>query len=219
LEDADLDVAVEAALAAKMWNMGEACTAANRIFVHEAVAADFTAELTARMTKLIVGDGMQPETQVGPLIDAASLAKVERLVDDAVSRGARVAGRGSVPDGAGYFCAPAVLTDIQPGSLLSGTEIFGPVAAITTFTDEREVVAAANNTAWGLVGHLVTEYLERALRLSSALEVGMVGINTGVVSNPSAPFGGVKESGLGREGGAVGLEEYLEYQYAAIPVR
>ncbi len=218
-EDADLDVAVEEAMVAKMRNMGQACTAANRMYVHAAVATEFTAELTRRMSGLVVGDGLQPETQVGPLIDAASQLKVRQFIDDALDRGASVAGIGSVPDGAGYFCAPTVLTDVQPGSVLSQAEIFGPVAAISTFTDESAVVAAANDTEWGLVGYLITENLDRALRVSEAMETGMVGINTGVVSNPSAPFGGVKQSGLGREGGAVGLEEYLELHYAAIPVR
>jgi succinate-semialdehyde dehydrogenase/glutarate-semialdehyde dehydrogenase len=218
-DDADLDVAVDAAFAAKMRNMGEACTAANRMFVHDAIAAEFTEALTARMTKLVVGDGMDPATQVGPLIDQASLNKVDRLVEDAVQHGAAIVGRGSVPGGAGYFCAPTVLSDVPRRSLLSRTEVFGPVAAISTFTDEASVIAAANDTEWGLVGYVVTENLDRALRVSDALEVGMVGINTGVVSNPSAPFGGVKQSGLGREGGAVGIEEYLEFRYTAIPVR
>lgn len=218
-EDADLEVAVDAAMAAKMRNMGEACTAANRFLVHESVAEEFTTSLTARMTELTVGDGTDPRTDVGPLIDRASLENVERLCNDAVSRGATVAGIGSTPDLPGYFYAPRVLTGVSPDSDIQRTEIFGPIAAITTFTDEDEALRVANATEWGLVGYVMTESLHRALRVRNALEVGMVGINTGLVSNPSAPFGGVKQSGVGREAGDIGIDEYLEHQYAAIPVR
>ena len=218
-EDADVDVAVDAAMAAKMRNMGEACTAANRFLVHESVAEEFTTSLTARMTELTVGDGTDPRTDVGPLIDRASLEKVERLCDDAVARGATVAGTGTTPGSPGYFYAPRVLTGVSPDSDIQRTEIFGPVAAIATFTEEDEALRAANATEWGLVGYVMTESLHRALRVRDALEVGMVGINTGLVSNPSAPFGGVKQSGLGREAGDVGIDEYLEHQYAAIPIR
>ncbi|MEV7997264.1 NAD-dependent succinate-semialdehyde dehydrogenase [Streptomyces sp. NPDC086077] len=217
-EDADLDVAVEGALVAKMRNMGEACTAANRFFVHRSVAGEFGNRLAARMGALVVGPGTQEGVDVGPLIDAAGRAKVEQLVDDAVARGARVLVGGRAPDGPGCFYPPTVLTDVSPDSRLTATEIFGPVAAILTFDDEDEVVRRANDTPWGLVGYVFTEGLDRALRVSERLDVGMVGLNTGLVSNPAAPFGGVKQSGLGREGGRVGIDEFLEYQYLAMPV-
>lgn len=154
---------------------------------------------------------------VGPLIDAAGRAKVEELVADAVERGARVLVGGRTPEGPGCFYPPTVLTDVPPDSRLTGTEIFGPVAAILTFDEEDEVVRRANDTPWGLVGYVFTEGLDRALRVGERLEVGMVGLNTGLVLNPAAPFGGVKQSGLGREGGRVGIEEFLEYQYVALP--
>ncbi len=218
-EDADLDVAVDAAVAAKMRNMGQACTAANRFLVQQPVAEEFTHRLADRMTALRVGDGMDPNTEVGPLIDRTSVEKVERLAANAVSLGARVVGSGTVPDGAGHFCAPRVLTNVNADTAIARSEIFGPLAAISTFVDEAEAVATANATEWGLVGYVMTESLHRALRVRDSLEVGMVGINTGIASNPSAPFGGVKQSGVGREAGEVGIEEYLELQYAAIPVR
>jgi succinate-semialdehyde dehydrogenase/glutarate-semialdehyde dehydrogenase len=214
--DADLDAAVDAAMTAKMRNMGEACTAANRFFVHRSVAADFTASLVARMSRLTVGDGVTDRVEVGPLIDAPSVLKVTRLVDDAIGRGARVVARGPVPD-IGYFVAPTVLIDVPADCDLMNTEIFGPVAAIRIFDHEDEVIAAANDTDWGLVAYVMTRDLQRALRISEALEVGMVGLNTGSVSNPAAPFGGMKQSGLGREGGRVGIDEFLEYRYVAVP--
>jgi succinate-semialdehyde dehydrogenase/glutarate-semialdehyde dehydrogenase len=156
---------------------------------------------------------------VGPLIDDAGRAKVEELVADAVGRGARVLVGGDTPDGPGRFYPPTVLAGVDPGSQLMGTEIFGPVAAILTFDDEDEVIRAANDTPWGLVGYVFTAGLDRSLRVSERLEVGMVGLNTGLVSNPAAPFGGIKQSGLGREGGRVGIDEFLEYQYLAMPVK
>jgi succinate-semialdehyde dehydrogenase/glutarate-semialdehyde dehydrogenase len=217
-EDADLDRAVEGAMVAKMRNMGEACTAANRFFVHRAVADAFAERLTERMAALAVGPGTEPGSQVGPLIDAAGRAKADGLVQDAVTRGAKVLTGGQVPDGPGHFYPPTVITGVRPDSELMAAEIFGPVAAILTFEDEEEVVRAANDTEWGLVGYLFTENLDRALRVGERLETGMVGINTGLVSNPAAPFGGVKQSGLGREGGRVGIDEFLEYKYLAIPV-
>ncbi|MFE5393447.1 NAD-dependent succinate-semialdehyde dehydrogenase [Streptomyces sp. NPDC056568] len=218
-DDADLDVAVDGAMIAKMRNMGEACTAANRFFVHRSVAEEFARRLARRMAALVVGPGTRDGVDVGPLIDAAGRAKVEDLVADAVERGARVLVGGRTPEGPGWFYPPTVLTDVRPDSRLTGAEIFGPVAAILTFDDEDEVVRRANDTPWGLVGYVFTEGLSRALRVSERLEAGMVGLNTGLVSNPAAPFGGVKQSGLGREGGKVGIEEFLEYQYVAIPVR
>jgi succinate-semialdehyde dehydrogenase/glutarate-semialdehyde dehydrogenase len=218
-DDADLDVAVAGAMTAKMRNMGEACTAANRFFVHSTVADEFAHRLADRMAALVVGPGTTPGVDVGPLIDDAGRAKVAELVADAVQRGAKVLVGGTTPDGPGHFYPPTVLTGVDPASRLMENEIFGPVAAILTFDDEDEVVRRANDTPWGLVGYVFTEGLDRALRVSEQLEVGMVGLNTGLVSNPAAPFGGVKQSGLGREGGRVGIEEFLEYQYLAIPVR
>jgi succinate-semialdehyde dehydrogenase/glutarate-semialdehyde dehydrogenase len=218
-EDADLDKAVDGAMIAKMRNMGEACTAANRFFVHSSVAAEFGRRLAERMSALVVGPGTRDGVDVGPLIDRTGRAKVEELVADAVERGAQVLVGGRTPQGPGCFYPPTVLADVDPGSRLMDTEIFGPVAAILTFEDEDEVVRRANDTPWGLVGYVFTEGLDRALRVSERLEVGMVGLNTGLVSNPAAPFGGVKQSGLGREGGRVGIDEFLEYQYLAVPVR
>ncbi|MEW2447078.1 NAD-dependent succinate-semialdehyde dehydrogenase [Streptomyces parvulus] len=218
-DDADLDAAVDGAMIAKMRNMGEACTAANRFFVHRTVAEEFSRGLARRMEALVVGPGSRDGVDVGPLVDAAGRAKVEELVADAVRRGARVLTGGRTPEGPGCFYPPTVLTDVSPDSALMSTEIFGPVAAILTFDDEDEVVRRANDTPWGLVGYLYTEGLERGLRVSERLETGMVGLNTGLVSNPAAPFGGVKQSGLGREGGRVGIEEFLEYQYVAVPIR
>ncbi|WP_353946159.1 NAD-dependent succinate-semialdehyde dehydrogenase [Streptomyces sp. HUAS MG91] len=216
-EDADLDAAVNGAMVAKMRNMGEACTAANRIYVHTAVAEEFAARLTARMAALNVGDGTAPGTDVGPLIDGAGRDKVVRLVRDAVGRGAKILTGGEVPEGEGNFYPPTVLAQVPRDADLTTTEIFGPVAALFTFDDEDDVVQVANDTEWGLVSYVFTRDLDRALRVGERLETGMVGINTGLVSNPAAPFGGVKQSGLGREGGRVGIEEFLEYKYLAIP--
>ncbi|CAM5273456.1 NAD-dependent succinate-semialdehyde dehydrogenase OS=Streptomyces antimycoticus OX=68175 GN=SSPO_012530 PE=3 SV=1 [Streptomyces antimycoticus] len=204
-------------MTAKMRNMGEACTAANRFFVHSSVAAEFADRLARRMGALEVGPGSRAGVDVGPLIDQAGRAKVEELVADAVARGAEVLVGGSTPEGPGCFYPPTVLTGVSPASRLMGTEIFGPVAAVLTFDDEDEVVATANSTEWGLVGYVFTQDLSRSLRVSERLEVGMVGLNTGLVSNPAAPFGGVKQSGLGREGGRVGIDEFLEYKYVAVP--
>jgi succinate-semialdehyde dehydrogenase/glutarate-semialdehyde dehydrogenase len=215
--DADVNRAVDGAMAAKMRNMGEACTAANRLFVHRAVEAEFTARLAERMGALRVGDGGLEGTDVGPLVDLAGLQKVQSFVDDAVRRGARVVVGGQRMPGEGYFYQPTVLTDVNADSALMSAEIFGPVAPIIVFDDEDEVVALANDTEWGLVGYVFTQDIDRALRLSEALDVGMVGLNSGIVSNPAAPFGGVKQSGLGREGGRLGIDEYLEYKYLAIP--
>ena len=218
-DDADLDVAVDGAMTAKMRNMGEACTAANRFFVHRSVVDEFAERLSARMGSLVVGPGTRPGVDVGPLIDEAGCHKVDRLVEDAVQRGARVLVGGARVDGPGRFYPPTVLTDVSPDSDLTTTEIFGPVAAILTFEDEDDVVRRANDSEWGLVGYVFTQSLDRALRVSERLETGMVGLNTGLVSNPAAPFGGVKQSGLGREGGRIGIEEFLEYKYVAIPAR
>ncbi|MDN5763723.1 MAG: NAD-dependent succinate-semialdehyde dehydrogenase, partial [Microlunatus sp.] len=212
-DDADLDEAVEGALAAKMRNMGEACTSANRIYVHADVIEAFGKRLAERMSGLPVGPGTRDGVRVGPLIDEKARKKVTDLVADAVERGAQVLTGGQVPDGAGYFYPPTVLTDVPRSARMGSEEIFGPVAPLTPFTDEDEVIAAANDTEYGLVSYVYTNDLRRALRVSEAIESGMVGINQGVVSNPAAPFGGVKESGLGREGGAVGIDEFLETKY------
>jgi succinate-semialdehyde dehydrogenase/glutarate-semialdehyde dehydrogenase len=218
LADADMERAVDGAVKAKMRNMGEACTAANRFFVHNTLAEDFADKLSKRMSELRVGDGAVDGTDVGPLINQAGLDKVEALVADAVAKGARVLTGGRRADGPGYFYEPTVLVDVPADAQLMSTEIFGPVAAISTFDAEDEVIRRANDTPWGLVGYVFTQDVDKALRFSAALEVGMVGLNTGIVSNPAAPFGGIKQSGLGREGGRIGIEEFLEYKYTAIPV-
>ncbi len=215
-EDADLDKAVDGAMLAKMRNMGEACTAANRFLVHRSVSSAFAERIAERMSALKVGRGTEEGVQVGPLVDAKGRDKVNDLVRDALDRGARVHVGADPVDGPGYFYPPTVLSEVPLAARLSAEEIFGPVAAITEFDDEDEAVAAANNTEFGLVSYLFTENITRALRVSERLESGMVGLNTGLVSNPAAPFGGIKQSGLGREGGSVGIEEFLETKYVAI---
>lgn len=217
--DADIDTAVDGAMAAKMRNMGEACTAANRMYVHRDIAAAFSERLAARMAALKVGNGLDEGVEVGPLIDSAGRAKVQRLVDDALGRGATALTGGQLPQGPGYFYPPTVLADVSADSDLMTTEVFGPVAPVIPFDDEDEVVNHANDTDWGLVGYVFTQDIDRAFDLSERLEVGMVGVNTGVVSNPAAPFGGVKQSGLGREGGKIGIDEFLEYKYLSVPRR
>ena len=216
LADADIEKAVKGAMTAKMRNMGEACTAANRFFVHRSVMEGFSRKFSKKMAELRVGNGALAGTDVGPLIDRKGVEKVESLVADAVSKGARVLTGASRPEGPGYFYTPTVLVDVAPDSELMSTEIFGPVAAILPFDSEEEVLRLANDTEWGLVGYVFTESMDKALRFSAGLEVGMVGLNTGLVSNPAAPFGGVKQSGLGREGGKIGIEEFLEYKYTAL---
>lgn len=215
-EDADLDEAVNGALAAKMRNMGEACTAANRIYVHESVLEEFGRRLADRMRWLTVGRGTEDGVDVGPLIDEAARRKVTELVDEAVALGAEVLTGGRPLPGSGYFYPPTVLTSIDPRARIMSEEIFGPVAPLIPFTTEEEVVAAANDTPYGLVAYVYTNDLRRALRVGERLETGMVGLNQGVVSNPAAPFGGVKESGLGREGGSVGIDEFLEVKYIGV---
>lgn len=215
-EDADLDAAVEGAMTAKLRNVGEACIAANRFHVHTDVAEEFTRRLVARMGTLAVGAGTAPSTDLGPLIDERQRRRVADLVDETVAAGARVRAGALVPDGPGYFYPPTVLTDIPAGARITREEIFGPVAAIHTFTTEGEALRAANDTEFGLVSYLYTRDLNRALRMSERLESGMVGLNRGYVSDPSAPFGGMKQSGIGREGGNTGIDEYLEQKYLAI---
>ncbi|MBS7547594.1 NAD-dependent succinate-semialdehyde dehydrogenase [Dietzia massiliensis] len=218
-EDADMDTAVDAAMAAKMRNMGEACTSANRILVHRSVIDEFGRRLTERMAALTVGDGTAEGTDVGPLVEEKAVDKVAELVDDAVSRGAEVLTGGTRGEGPGFFYPPTVLTGVTPDARLMSTEIFGPVAALVPFDTDDEAVALANDTEYGLVSFVMTENLDRALTMSERLQAGMVGINVGVVSNPAAPFGGIKQSGLGREGGTTGIEEFLETKLVAIPVR
>ncbi|HET6560338.1 MAG TPA: NAD-dependent succinate-semialdehyde dehydrogenase [Marmoricola sp.] len=214
--DADLDKAVEGAMLAKMRNMGEACTAANRFLVHEDVADEFASRFAARMEAEVLGRGTEDGVTVGPLIDAKARDKVAELVDDATSRGASVATGGSSTGDAGYFFAPTVLTDVPPDSDLMREEIFGPVAPVTTFSDDAKAVEMANSTEYGLVAYAFTRDLARAVRVSEGLEFGMVGVNQGIVSNPAAPFGGVKHSGFGREGGPEGIEEYLSVKYVGL---
>jgi succinate-semialdehyde dehydrogenase/glutarate-semialdehyde dehydrogenase len=218
LADADIEKAVDGAMKAKMRNMGEACTAANRFFVHRSVVAEFSEKFAKKMSELQVGNGALDGTDVGPLIEQKGLEKVESLVADAVNKGARILTGGTRPEGPGYFFSPTVLIDVPLNADLMSTEIFGPVAAITPFDSEDEVLRLANNTVWGLVGYVFTENMGKAMRFSTELEVGMLGLNTGLVSNPAAPFGGVKQSGLGREGGKIGIEEFLEIKYTALAV-
>jgi succinate-semialdehyde dehydrogenase/glutarate-semialdehyde dehydrogenase len=201
---------------AKMRNVGEACTAANRFHVHESLAEEFAARLAARMGALKVGRGTEPGVDVGPLIDEDQRGKVTELVGDAVARGARVLVGGGRADGRGYFFEPTVLAGVPDDARLLGEEIFGPVAPVATFATEEQALAAANRTEYGLVAYVYTRDLNRALRVSEGIEAGMVGLNQGVVSNPAAPFGGVKQSGFGREGGFEGIGEYLETKYVAV---
>ena len=215
-EDADVDKAVEGAMLAKMRNIGEACTAANRFLVHESVAEEFSGKFAAKMAAMTVGRGTEEGVTLGPLIDGAAQASVADLVEDAKSKGAKVVCGGTTVGDKGYFYAPTLLTGVTADARLMREEIFGPVAPIATFTTEQEAVARANDTEYGLVAYVFTRDLSRTLRLSEALEFGMVGVNQGIVSNPAAPFGGVKHSGFGREGGFEGIEEYLEVKYVGI---
>jgi succinate-semialdehyde dehydrogenase / glutarate-semialdehyde dehydrogenase len=215
-EDADIDDAVNGAMVAKMRNIGEACTAANRFHVANSVADEFARKLAEKMGAMKVGRGTEDGVEVGPLVDADQRDKVAELVDDAVSKGAQALVGGHAPDGAGYFYEPTVLGDVPEGARLLKEEIFGPVAPIKGFDTEDEAVAAANDTEYGLVSYLYTSDLKRALRVVERLETGMIGLNQGMVSNPAAPFGGVKQSGFGREGGYEGIEEYLNIKYTAI---
>jgi len=214
--DADLDAAVEGAMLAKMRNVGEACTAANRFHVHESLADEFAARMAQRMGALKVGRGTEPDTDVGPLIDEDQRSKVAELVDDATARGAKVLVGGQRVDGRGYFFEPTVLAGVPDDARLLDEEIFGPVAPIATFSSDGQALEAANRTEYGLVAYVYTRDLERAFRICEGIETGMVGLNQGVVSNAAAPFGGVKQSGFGREGGFEGIGEYLETKYVAM---
>jgi succinate-semialdehyde dehydrogenase/glutarate-semialdehyde dehydrogenase len=214
--DADLDDAIEGAMLAKMRNVGEACTAANRFLIAEPVAEQFAARLAQRIGAQRVGRGTEPDAQVGPLIDRAAREKVDELVQDAVGHGAKVLTGGRPVQGQGFFYEPTVISQIPPQARVMREEIFGPVAPIVTFADERQAIEMANATEYGLVAYLYTNDLTRAFRVCEAIEFGMVGVNQGIVSNPAAPFGGVKQSGFGREGGFEGIEEYLETKYVAL---
>ena len=212
-EDADLDVAVEGAMLAKMRNLGEACTAANRIYVHADVADAFTAKFTAAMSALKMGNGTDPTVDVGPLVNAATRDQVAKFVADAVAKGAKIELGGITPDGRGFFYPPTVLSNVSENSDCVHDEIFGPVAAIQTFTDQEDVIRRANDTEYGLVAYVFSEDMKRALQVCERLDYGMVGLNRGLVSDPAAPFGGTKQSGLGREGGHEGMLEFMETQY------
>ncbi|KUL24058.1 NAD-dependent succinate-semialdehyde dehydrogenase [Actinoplanes awajinensis] len=214
--DADLDAAIEGAMIAKMRNGGEACTAANRFFVEAGVADEFSRRLAQRMSALVVGPGTDEKTQVGPLVNEDTVAKVDALVQGALAAGASAVTGGTRPDGPGFYYPPTVLTGVAPDAAILREEIFGPVAPIVTFTGDDEAVRLANDTEFGLVAYVYTKDLARGLRVSEAIEAGMVGLNRGLVSDPAAPFGGVKQSGIGREGGHEGLLEYLESKYIAV---
>lgn len=217
-DDADLDKAVDGALAAKFRNIGQACTAANRFIVHQDVADEFARKVTERVNAMKIGRGTEEGVAIGPLIDADAVAKAGELVDDAVERGATLLAGGKAVEGTGTFYEPTVLTDVVPGSAILREEIFGPVLAIATFETEDDAVRLANDTEYGLVSYVFTENLQRGQRMIDRLETGMMGLNVGVVSNAAAPFGGVKQSGVGREGGLEGIHEYLSTKYTLIPV-
>jgi succinate-semialdehyde dehydrogenase / glutarate-semialdehyde dehydrogenase len=217
-EDADLHAAVEGALTAKLRNVGEACTAANRFHVHESIADEFARRMAERMAKLKVGRGTEPGVDVGPLIDDRQRTIVGELVEDALGQGAKLLTGGKSLPGQGYFFAPTVLADVPAHARVLREEIFGPVAPVAKFSNEEQAVSAANATEYGLVAYLYTRDLARTFRVVEAIEAGMVGVNQGIVSNPAAPFGGVKHSGFGREGGFEGIEEYLETKYVALAV-
>lgn len=216
-EDADLDRAVDGAMIAKFRNIGQACTAANRFIVHESVADEFAAKVTAKVRALTIGRGTESGVSIGPLINDEAVRKAADLVQDAIDRGATVLVGGSVIEGAGSFFEPTVICGVAADSNILREEIFGPVLTITTFTDEADAVAKANDTDYGLVSYVFTNDLARGQRLVESIQTGMMGLNVGVVSNAAAPFGGVKQSGLGREGGAEGIHEYLETKYVLTP--
>jgi succinate-semialdehyde dehydrogenase/glutarate-semialdehyde dehydrogenase len=214
--DADVDDAVAGAVIAKMRNIGEACTAANRFHVSDKVADEFATKLAGKLSEMKVGRGTEDDVKVGPLIDDTQRSKVASLVEDARSKGAEALVGGRTVDGSGYFYEPTVLANVSAGADLLREEIFGPVAPVIGFDDEEAAIAAANDTEYGLVAYVYTSDLKRAFRVCEKLETGMIGLNQGIVSNPAAPFGGVKASGFGREGGAEGIEEYLEIKYVAM---
>jgi succinate-semialdehyde dehydrogenase/glutarate-semialdehyde dehydrogenase len=214
--DADIEAAVAGAMIAKMRNGGEACTAANRFYVHRSVVDEFSRGLAEAMGRLVVGPGTDPSTELGPLVNPAAVEKVEELVTGALDDGARALIGAARPERRGWYYEPTVLTEVQRSNPILGEEVFGPVAPIVAFDDDEEAIAAANDTEFGLVSYLYTGDLARGLRVAEALEAGMVGLNRGMVSDPAAPFGGVKQSGIGREGGHEGMLEYLESKYIAV---
>ncbi|RZU66626.1 succinate semialdehyde dehydrogenase [Microterricola gilva] len=216
-EDADLDKAVDGAMLAKFRNIGQACTAANRFIVHESVAAEFTERLADRVRALAMGRGTETGVSIGPLVSEKAVSETAALVADAVERGAELVIGGRRPEGPGSFFEPTVLAGVQPGSDILSNEIFGPVVGITTFSDEAEAVRLANDTEYGLISYVFTQDVARGHRMIEKLDTGMMGLNTGLVSNAAAPFGGVKQSGLGREGGLEGIHEYLSTKYTLIP--
>ena len=215
-DDADVDAAVEGALLAKMRNGGEACTASNRFHVANAVREEFTEKLVKRMSEFTLGNGLDSSSTLGPLVNAKQVGTVEDLVSDAVSKGATVAVGGVAPGGPGHFYPATVLADVPADARILKEEVFGPVAPVIGFDTEEEGIAAANDTEYGLAAYIYTQGLDRALRVAEAIEAGMVGVNRGVISDPAAPFGGVKQSGFGREGGSEGIEEYLDTKYIAL---
>jgi succinate-semialdehyde dehydrogenase/glutarate-semialdehyde dehydrogenase len=215
-EDADIDAAIDGAMIAKMRNMGEACTAANRFYVHEKVHDAFAAKLTDKMKSLKMGNGLDDGIAVGPLVNAETRDKVKELVDDAIKKGAKVLVGGKAPEGTGFFYPATVLTNVPEGAEMLREEIFGPVASIQTFKTEAEAIKRANDTEYGLVAYLYTGDLSRGMRVSEQLDFGMIGLNRGLVSDPAAPFGGMKQSGIGREGAHEGLKEFLETQYISV---
>jgi succinate-semialdehyde dehydrogenase / glutarate-semialdehyde dehydrogenase len=215
-EDADIDAAIEGAMIAKMRNMGEACTAANRFYVHEKVHGEFAKKLTDKMAALKMGNGLDDGVALGPLINEAGRDKVIELVDDAVKRGAKILTGGKKPEGPGFFYPATVIDNVPDGAKMLNEEIFGPVASIQTFKSEDEAIRRANDTEYGLVAYLYTKDLSRGMRVSEQLEFGMIGLNRGLVSDPAAPFGGMKQSGIGREGAHEGLMEFLETQYVSV---
>jgi succinate-semialdehyde dehydrogenase/glutarate-semialdehyde dehydrogenase len=215
-EDADIDAAIEGAMIAKMRNMGEACTAANRFYVQETIHDEFARKLTEKMAGLKMGNGLADGIALGPLVNAEGRDKVKELVEDAVQKGAKVLTGGEAPDGKGYFYPATVLTHVPDGAAMLSEEIFGPVASIQTFQSEEEVIRRANDTEYGLAAYLFTKDLTRGLRVSEKLDYGMVGLNRGLISDPAAPFGGTKQSGIGREGAHEGMMEFLETQYVSV---
>jgi len=215
-EDADIDAAVEGCIVAKMRNLGEACTAANRIYVHANVENEFTEKFTKKMAALKVGNGLDKEVDVGPLVNADTRDKVVRFVDDALAKGGELKLGGKKPAGKGFFYPPTVITNVPDTAECLRDEIFGPVAMIQKFNDQEEVIRRANDTEYGLVAYLYTDDLKRGLQVSERLDYGMIGLNRGLVSDPAAPFGGVKQSGLGREGGHEGMLEFMETQYISV---
>ncbi|MGE3870386.1 MAG: NAD-dependent succinate-semialdehyde dehydrogenase, partial [Pseudorhodoplanes sp.] len=215
-EDADIDSAIEGAMIAKMRNMGEACTAANRFYVHEKVHDEFASKLTAKMNALKMGNGLDDGVALGPLVNKDGRDKVIELVDDAVKKGAKVLTGGKAPDGPGFFYPATVLANVPDHAKMLNEEIFGPVASIQAFKSEEEAIKRANDTEYGLVAYLYTRDIGRGMRVSEKLDFGMIGLNRGLVSDPAAPFGGMKQSGIGREGAHEGLMEFLETQYVSV---